>query len=205
MMESWTIDYQGKSYPCEITFKRMRSIRFRFSRDGSTFLISCPYGTSREYLHKQIDKYLPKMIHFTQYPKPSEGDTVYLFGDSVVVPGFGSWEEKKRQDYLKKQLLPFLNNQVLYYRSLMGIKTPYQVKARDMSSRYGVNNKSLAKLTFTTSLVHYSPSIIISVVVHELAHDFILNHSPAFYAIVYQYCPTYRSAHAKLRKHQYHE
>jgi predicted metal-dependent hydrolase len=205
MMESWVFDYQGKSYPCEITFKRMRSVRFRFSRDGSTFLISCPYGTSRDYLRQQINKYLPKMLHFTEYEKPVNGDTVYLFGDAVVVPGFGSWESKKQQAYLKKQLLPFLNEQVLYYRSLMGVKTPYSVHVRDMSSRYGVNNKSLAKLTFTTSLVHYSPSIIISVVVHELAHDAILNHSSAFYAIVYKYCPTYALAHAKLRKHQYHE
>lgn len=205
MVESWNINYQGTSYPCEVTFKRMRSVRFRFSRDGKTFLVSCPYGTSRAYLEKSIGKYLPKMLHFTEYERPSQGDEVYLFGDKVTVAGFGEWDLAKQKAYLKKQLLPFLNEQVLYYRDLMGIKTPYQVKVRDMSSRYGVNNKSLAKLTFTTSLVHYSPSIIASVVVHELSHDFILNHSAAFYAVVYRYCPTYRTAHAKLRKHQYHD
>ena len=72
-----------------------------------------------------------------------------------------------------------------------------------MSSRYGVNSQRTHALSFTTSLVHFAPDIIVSVVVHELAHDFVFSHSPAFYRIVYLYCPNYKVLHDKLRRHQY--
>lgn len=205
MVENWSLDYAGKSYPCQITFKRMRSVRFRFDREGKTFLVSCPYGTSREFLQKEIGKYLPKMLHYFSYEKPIQGDEVYLFGEKQTVTGFGIWDPKKQQGYLKQTLLPYLRDKVAYYQALMGVKTPYSVHVRSMSSRYGVNNKRAAKLTFTTALVHFSPSIIDSVVVHELCHDFVLNHSEKFYAYVYRFYPTYKAAHDKLRKHQYHE
>jgi predicted metal-dependent hydrolase len=85
----------------------------------------------------------------------------------------------------------------------MGVKKPYQVRVRSMESRYGVNSQRTHRLTFTTSLVHYAKDTITSVVVHELAHDFVFNHSPKFYQIVYRYCPNYPALHAKLRKHHY--
>ncbi|MBQ7243982.1 MAG: M48 family metallopeptidase, partial [Bacilli bacterium] len=55
--------------------------------------------------------------------------------------------------------------------------------------------------TFQCRLMAFHPSIIDSVVVHELAHHYQFDHSKKFYDIVYRYCPDYD----KLRKKLIHD
>lgn len=203
MQESLVVSYLGKDYPCQITYKRMRSIRFRFNREGTLFVVSCPFGTPRAFLTKEIARFLPRMAKSQDYEKPVQGSEVYLFGKKAVWDHFIELPAKKQEELLKQRLLPILEERVGFFEKQMGIDEPYLVKIRTMKSRYGVNDKNKKKLTFTTSLVHYSLPIIDSVVVHELAHDFVRDHSPRFYRIVFQFCPDYKLNHAKLRKHIY--
>jgi predicted metal-dependent hydrolase len=203
MKENWDIQIAGKSYPCEVTYKRMKSLRFHFSRDGKTFLVSCPYGTERDYLAKDIARFLPKLEKKLHYEKPIEGDSVYLYGKKEEIFGFHALDEKSQALFLKKRFQSVLFARVLFFTSLMGIKTPYKITIRAMKSRYGVNNKTRQRLTFATSLIHYSIPLIDSVVVHELAHDSVADHSAAFYQVVERYCPDYWEKHDKLRKRLY--
>lgn len=53
-------------------------------------------------------------------------------------------------------------------------------------------------LTFDRILIHFSLDIIDSVVIHELTHHFVQNHSDAFYRILLTYCPDYRRLREKL-------
>lgn len=203
MQESWSLHYGEEVYPCLVTYKRMRNIRFHFAKDGRTFCVSCPYGIPRKNLQDSINKFFPKMLKKMAYEPPFDADSVYLFGVKTPYPGFGSLEEKERNRILKEKLLAFVGPAVEDYGMKMGVSRPYKVRVRSMESRYGVNSQRTHAITFTTTLVHYSPETILSVVVHELAHDFIFNHSEAFYEIVYRYCPNYDLLHAKLRKHHY--
>ncbi len=168
-------------------------------------MVSCPYRTPRDYIEKGIAKYLPKLEKRNEYELPAIGDEVYVFGEKRIIDGFSGFNEGEKSKTLKAILLPYLEERVAYYSSLMGVKKKYQVKVRDMSTRYGVNNRSKGKLTFATLLVYYSKDTIDSVVVHELAHDFVFSHDESFYSYVFRYCPDYKLRHAKLRKHQYHE
>jgi|LAHS01.1.fsa_nt_gb predicted metal-dependent hydrolase len=203
MQESWSLHYGTEVYPCLITYKRMRNIRFHFAKDGKTFCVSCPYGISRKSLQDSINKFFPKMLKKMAYEPPYTTDEVYLFGVKTSYPGFGALPEKERAKILKAKLLEFVTPKVREYESQMGVKKPYRVRVRSMESRYGVNSQRTHALTFTTALAHYAPETIISVVVHELAHDFVFNHSDSFYQIVYRFCPNYDLLHAKLRKHHY--
>jgi predicted metal-dependent hydrolase len=203
VQETWLLKYADKDYPCIVSYKRMRNIRFHFAKDGKTFCVSAPYGIPKKKLQESIDRFFPRMLKKMAFALPYEGDDVYLFGVKETIPGFGGLEEKARTLFLKKKLLDFLIPTVEAYEKTMGVKTPYQVRVRSMESRYGVNSQRTHRLTFTTSLVFYAKDTITSVVVHELAHDFVFNHSPKFYQIVYRYCPAYPALHAKLRKHQY--
>lgn len=203
MSEKWQVQYLGNNYDCLVTYKRMRSIRFRFASDEKTFLVSAPWGTPRSLIRKDLDRFFPKLVRQITYEKPIQGDDIYLFGKKSSVMGFGSTPSLAQRKYLKEMLLPVVKERVTYYSSLMGIQSPYKVRVRDMSTRYGVNSKKTHALTFATMLVHYSLEAIDSVVIHELAHDFVFNHSERFYAIVYKYCPNYKAIHAKLRKHIY--
>ena len=79
----------------------------------------------------------------------------------------------------------------------------YRITIRKMTSRYGSNSKTSKHITFATILLHYSLPIIDSVVVHELAHIEVFDHSKKFYDVVYKYCPDYDVLHKKLRKGEY--
>jgi predicted metal-dependent hydrolase len=203
MQETWFVDYKGKRYPCLITYKRVRNINFRLARDASSLKVSAPYRTSRAYLTKAINKVFPSLMEKSVFVPPSSGDEVYLFGAKEIVEGYGLWDEKKQNAYLKSRLLPLVGELTVFYEGEMGIQKPYQVKVRAMKSRYGVNSLRRHSLTYSTELAHYGREVIASVVVHELAHDFERNHGQGFYAVVYKYCPNYRTLYVKLRKHLY--
>ena len=79
----------------------------------------------------------------------------------------------------------------------------YQVKVRQMKSRYGSNNKSSKAITYSLVLLHYSPEIIDSVIIHELAHCFVYNHGDNFYKVVYKYCPNYDMLRKKLIRSEF--
>jgi predicted metal-dependent hydrolase len=202
-MKEYLLNYQGRSYKCYVTKKRIRNITFRLSRDGEVLKVSCPYGVSDAYLIDKINYYFPRLKARQVVRKPIEGDKVFIFGEEKEIPGFSSFDEKAKETYFKKLLLPYVSERTTYFEQLMNIPVGYICKIRNMSSRYGVNSKNTKSLTFTTSLIHYDPKVIDSVVVHELSHYFEFNHSQKFYAIVYKYCPDYKMYHAKLRKHQY--
>ena len=82
----------------------------------------------------------------------------------------------------------------------MKINDPYKVKVRLKSSNYGVNSRRTHTLTFTTTLIHYSLELIDAIVVHELAHHFVFNHSSDFYDVVYEYMPDYDYRIYKVKK-----
>jgi predicted metal-dependent hydrolase len=203
MQEPWILHFDNQDYPCVVTYKRMRNIRFHFDKDGKTFCVSCPYAIPKKDLLDAINHYFPRMLKKMAFEKPISGDDVYLFGMKQTLAGFGGLPEKEREIFLKKKLLDFLLPIEKEYEAKMLIKKPYEVKVRSMATRYGVNSQRSHRLTFSLTLVHYAPETITSVVVHELAHDFVFNHSAAFYRIVYRYCPNYLALHAKLRKHSY--
>lgn len=201
MVEQWNIVYEGKDYPCVITFKRMRNITFRYV-DG-TMRVSCPYGIHKALLEKKIGEFFPRLLKRASFPAPIQGDEVYLFGEKKLVAGFGSLDELGQAKFLKGLLLPYVTDRVAFFSQQMGVDQPYKVRVRSMKTRFGVNSKKTHSLTFALTLVHYAPATIDSVVVHELAHHFVFDHSSKFYDVVYRYCPDYKTRHAKLRKHLY--
>ena len=60
-------------------------------------------------------------------------------------------------------------------RRICVIKKPYRVSVKKMTSRYGSNSSQTHTVSYSLVLLHYSVEIIDSVIVHELAHDFVRN------------------------------
>ena len=73
-----------------------------------------------------------------------------------------------------------------------------------MKSRYGSNSKKTKTLNFNLILIHYDVEVIDSVIIHELAHIKVFNHSKEFYDVVYRYCPNYDKYRKMLIKGIYH-
>ncbi|MBE6131779.1 MAG: M48 family metallopeptidase [Erysipelotrichaceae bacterium] len=106
--------------------------------------------------------------------------------------------EKDLQKKIKTLAKDIITSRVIKYQKIMSIPVNYQVKITNMRSSIGKNYYQKKLLTFDHNLIHYSLEIIDSVVIHELAHYFIQNHSPEFYKIVLNYMPNYRKIRKKL-------
>ena len=203
--------YKGEEYKVEITRKRMKNIRYRLV--DKTFKISAPYLASYGSIKRGLDKFADKLI---QYQKPSNvgDDYIYLFGhkyrfnksggelhftDGQILK-YSSVEDFDKK--MKKIFLPIVTSRVRYFENLMQLK-PHNVRVRKMTSRYGSNSKHTYTVTFSLKLYSYSIDILDSIVVHELSHSVVFNHSKAFYDVVYKYCPNYDALHRKLRKGEF--
>lgn len=208
MKQLTTYVYKDEEFKVEITRKRMKNIRYRLVEN--TFKISAPYLATQASIKRGLDRFVEQLI---KSRKPlSVGDNfIYIFGykypfnqDGGIVV-FSNGQKLKYSsldDFEKKMKKLFLNivtSRVRYFEHLMQLK-PHNVKVRKMTSRYGSNSKYTHTVTFALKLYSYSIDIIDSIVVHELSHSVVFNHSKAFYDVVYKYCPNYESLHRKLRK-----
>ncbi len=74
----------------------------------------------------------------------------------------------------------------------------YQTK--DMKTRWGTCNTKTKKLWFSLRLAKNDGEFLNYVILHELAHTAVPNHSADFKAILYKYMPTFRETEIKMKK-----
>ena len=206
MTSKSTYVLDGQEYEVLITYKRIRNIHFRY--ENGVFLVSCPRLVRMSAIKSGLDKYARKLRDRNPKSQAFGEDYVYLFGHKIPVTYPGSIRLKDeteiafkdKDDLLKKMrkvFLKYMTSRTNDYANRM--KCPsYIVKVRQMKSRYGSNNRSAKTITYSMTLIHYSAEIIDSVIVHELAHCFVYNHSDSFYRVVYKYCPEYDKLRKKL-------
>lgn len=82
--------------------------------------------------------------------------------------------------------------------ALFGVR-PLRVRIKDTRSRWGSCTSS-GVLSFSWRVVMAPPQVLRYLAVHEMAHLREMNHSPAFWRLVAQADPDYRSARAWLRQ-----
>ncbi len=170
----------------------MRFLTMRLNKEQDALIVHAPYFVSKRTIMIFVNEKGPKLIKRAEDKRSAvpSGKTS-IFGEIV----------EKDIDLKEKNKLLFeycLSSQ-RKYEKIMNIP-PYNVKVRNMTSRYGVNNKRTNTITYSTCLISYSKEIIDSIIVHELSHHFERNHQEGFYRIVYKYCPNYKLLHKKLRK-----
>lgn len=164
--------------------------------------VSCPLSTPDRKIVKYIERCYPKktIAKFSSDYLYSD-DYCYVLGEKrrVIRPNKGLTITKddiyvKDDDELKRKLLKLekeiILSRVRKYESIMGLKH-HDVKITNMYAARGKNYVTKNLLTFSKELIHFSIDLIDAIVIHELAHDFIKNHSSAFYKIVYQFCQDY--------------
>ena len=205
MTSNFIYQVDDKDYRVEIIYKRIRNIHYRFN--GEYFIISCPKSVSMKMIKSGLDKYAKKLIERNVQTAAVGENYIYLFGQKydLSFPGqliidettlsFKTMPELDKK--LKKLFHTYVSKRTHYYETIM--KCPhYLVKVRQMKSRYGSNNRPKRVITYSLVLLHYSKEIIDSVIIHEIAHHFVYDHSAKFYKVVYKYCPNYDILRKKL-------
>ena len=212
-VKEFTYIYKNKEYRLIVTRKNMKSIRYTY-KDG-VFKVSAPYlFVTQKQIEEGLDKYAQKLLALDVRTKASDKDYIYLLGMKVPLNESGEItfndgsviKYKNREDLEKKLIKWFLiliEKRHRYYENIMGVKSPYKVRVRKMRTRYGSNAKQTHSITYSSILMHYTVDVIDSVIVHELAHDSVRDHSQKFYNVVYKYCPNYKALHKRLRKGEF--
>ena len=100
---------------------------------------------------------------------------------------------QKLAEKLRALAKEYIPKRVEYYSKVMGV-TPAAVKINSAKTRFG-SCSAKNSLNFSLYLMLYDKAAIDYVVVHELCHITVKNHSAEFYRLVEKYMPDY-----KLRK-----
>ena len=212
-MENFFYKVNGVDYEVEVIYKRIKNVHYRF-RDNK-FIVSCSRFTSKRFIVSGLDKYASRLIKSSQKIEPVDDSYIYIFGNKydlsypgrISIEGYKDIVYNSKEELMKRikpVFLDIITKRVRYYESIMKVP-PYGVFVRNMKTRFGSNSKRTKHLNFALSLVHFSIPIIDSVVIHELAHILVFNHSKKFYDVVYKYCPEYDKYRKMLIKGIYHD
>ena len=210
-MKNFFYKVNEQDYEVVIIHKKMKNIHYRF-KDGK-FVVSCHPLTLKTTVLKGLDRFGEKLIKKSNKEAPIGDDYIYIFGDKIIINQSGVLKIEGYKDIVYKDheqlinkikpvFLDIITKRTRIYEERMGLPS-YKVTVRKMSSRHGSNSKASKHITFAFHLLHYSFPIIDSVVVHELAHIKVYNHSKEFYDVVYKYCPDYDYYHKKLKKGEF--
>lgn len=100
--------------------------------------------------------------------------------------------------WYRRECAAHLEARVGWWAAAVG-RQPAAVRVRDQRSRWGSCAPD-GTLRFNWRLVMADPGIFDYVIVHELSHLAVRNHSPAFWARVERVLPDYRDRKAALRR-----
>lgn len=94
--------------------------------------------------------------------------------------------------WYKQQASAYLKSRVKHYGSILQL-TPQKIWIKSYKRKWGLC-RSDGIISFNWKLMFFSAPIVDYVVVHELVHLQIPNHSPQFYKRMQQVLPKYKSA-----------
>lgn len=215
MVYELTYSRGDKVYPVVVTVKRIKNIIFRY-RDAK-FFVSVPRYIAQKVIYSYLDRYSDRLLaRDAKATSPYVDDQLYLLGAKVnLFAGEGiknvfvfgdSLYYKDEKDYdrkMRKFAQEYFTGRVRYYEEVMKIRQPYDVKVRNMKTRFGTNSRKMYALTFQVRLIHFRPDIIDAIVIHELAHDHNFNHGHGFYEELLKYCPNYKILVKKLKRGEF--
>lgn len=114
--------------------------------------------------------------------------TVSLGNDKIFVP-----KDYDLDKWLKRQATILFKQRLDYWYDNFTYEIPYpSLTIRKMTSRWGVCNSKLTRVTLNLELIKKDISCLDYVIVHELSHFIEMNHSKLFWKVVEKNYPNYR-------------
>lgn len=178
------VELQGRNI--EYVFcasRRARSIRLAIYPEGA-LVVTAPQSVSEskvtEFIFKKSDWIIGKLEYFKRQPA-----TIFV---KVGRNGFAQYKEQARL-LAESRVLHF--NQTYHFRH-------NRISIKNQKTRWGSASKQ-GNLNFNYKIAllpkHFSDYII----VHELCHLGVFNHSPKFWALVAQTIPDYLTLRRELK------
>lgn len=105
---------------------------------------------------------------------------------------------KDMAERLRKSAKEYIPQRVEYWSQVTGLSF-HNVKITSARSRFGSCNQK-GNLCFSMFLMLAEPNDIDYVVLHELCHTKVMNHSKEFYKLVSEYMPSYKESQKRLKE-----
>ena len=118
------------------------------------------------------------------------------FGDNIAYIGSNVDIDK----WYKKQANIIFQERLDYWYNNFTYKIPYpSLTIRKMTSRWGVCNSELKRVTLNLELIKKEDECLDYVIVHELSHFIEMNHSNRFWKVVGENYPNYKEIRKKMK------
>ena len=179
MGTSRIIDIGGRAVIIEFDRKRVKNINVRVRRDG-TLYCSMPYWVSFAEAEKFIQsksKFFIKALDGVSQRHEEDEDLKYM--------------DKEAVERLKDLILELIDLHMPYFAARGGKRTS-KVVIGNYRSLCGecMNKRGIVK--FSTRLADKERELVEYVVVHELSHFLVPNHSQSFWDVVAGVLPDYK-------------
>lgn len=213
---------QCRKYPITYTLvtKQVKNINMRISSKGEVVVSANPFvpmDKIDDFVSSKVSWIVKHQKSMQERSQKSMIDDkhIILFGNSLKIrKTMGKYNhvsydkdtlyvqcreqadpEKVIRQFLDKLCRDvFLDIATLTFRSLSDYHLEFpDVKIRDMKSRWGSCTPAKNSITLNRKLIHYPFEFIEYVVLHEFVHFIQPNHSKAFYNIIENYMPDYKT------------
>ena len=206
-----TIDINGNTYEVEVIRKKTTRNTYIRVKPGGIIYITTNIRTSDRALSKIIKENTSSIIKMlsTQEVKDDNNSDFWYLGNRYeivytnskdIVLGSSKAFIGKNVDidkWYKKQAKKLFLDHFEYCISSFSRNIPHpSLVIRKMTSRWGVCNTRLKKVTLNLELIKRDTKYLDYVIYHELSHLIEGNHSSRFWSIVEENCPGYK----KIRK-----
>lgn len=204
----------GKEYQVEITRKANKNTYIRFK--DNKILVSTSYFVTNRQITKLLDEnqeFLRKSIK-KYCQKEENGKNHIILGekyDIIITNNIDEIDYQNRKIYvesmqkyeilIKKEIKKLFEERLKYNYDLFeeNIKFP-SLRIRKMKTRWGVCNRRNIRVTLNSDLFRYGLEEIDYVIIHELSHLVVFNHSKEFWNVVAKYCPNYKEIRKRLKE-----
>lgn len=205
--------YQEKAYPIVIVRKQNKNTYIRIKEEKIVVTTSYLMPTIKiTKLIQDNQKAIEKMLERSIRNQEKEhhfyllGKEYFLeFNPKYTEPKIeenriGVKDEKTLESFLKEYRSSLFLTHLEKCYSQFDEKIPFpKLKCLKMKTRWGVCNTKTKTITLNSELLRYEVECLDYVIIHELSHLLVPNHSSKFWSVVVKYCPNYKEIRKKLR------
>lgn len=185
----WSHTSQGPMQ-ITVTYKRVRRLSLRVTSRGEVH-VSAPVGTLKSDVQRFIRENEEWILRAVARTEQRQDQRQQFYDRLPLTTRNERAEAQQRLDAIVQPL-------IARYEPLMGVRHS-GITYKRLRSRWGSCNVRSHELTFSLYLLLLPDWCIEHVVVHELAHLLVPNHSPAFHHVMDRFFPRWREARAHVR------
>lgn len=201
----------NKLYKVEVIKKRTTKNTYIRVKEDLTIYVTTNYYVSDKKIVKLLDESISsitKMIEKMEkknekkkyfYYLGNKYDIVYTNNNDIILGENKAFIPKNMDidKWYKKQASIIFKERLDYNYSIYNKRIPYpSLTIRKMTSRWGVCNTKLKRVTLNLELIKKDPICLDYVIIHELTHFIYQDHSKNFWNLVEENFPSCK----KVRK-----